>query len=59
MTIFDEANRWYATAVSRTVGYIELLIGRISVGHVGSKDAAKQLIDRANKQPVLPSNDDD
>jgi hypothetical protein len=46
--IFDSHNRWCATAVSRTVGCWEVIVGRRSVGVVANPTAAKELIDRVN-----------
>jgi hypothetical protein len=46
--IFDASNSWVATAVQRTTGVVEVLIGRRSVGVVGDMAAARHLVERVN-----------
>jgi hypothetical protein len=46
--IFDAGNHWIATAVSRTVGVWEVLIGQQPVGTVANVEAARELVERVN-----------
>lgn len=47
--IFDGHNSWVATAIERTVGVWQVLIGDRDVGTAGSIEAARELVGRVNE----------